>query len=676
MNFKKWIFPEVDKTMVSEIAEDCDLDPLMVFIACARGFNDPYEIEQFFQKEPDFCDPFEYSGMNEAVERINIALEENEKMLVFGDYDCDGVTATALLTTYLKKRGADVDFYVPDREKDGYGISVRAIEKAHEDGVSLIITVDNGINAVKEAEHANELGIDMVITDHHLLQGEVPNAAAVVDPHIDEECDWIFSDLCGAGVAFKLICALDDRPCEEMIYEYADIAALGTIADIVPLVGENRAIVSVGLQLINRRQNPGVKALIEVAGAKYITAGNAAFSLCPRINAAGRMANADIAVKLLMSDNYDDALYYAGCLDRLNAERQSIEQEIFESACRMIEQNGYNRDRVIVVDGFGWHIGVIGIAASKLVERYGKPCIVISASGERSVGSGRSIEGFSLFDALSSTADTLVKFGGHELAAGLTVREENIDVFRKAVNSYAKDTDVPFAKIKIDCRIKPRALTLDAAKALKAFEPYGAGNPVPQFAVMESQIIGIQSLAGGKHLRLKLRRNDCDFFAVMFGMPPENLPFKLGDIVDLAVTLDVNVYNNTESVSVIVRGIRKSGIDEAETEKQLASLERFYCRSAKASDAALICPSRDDVAVLFRYLRGHNGISQSALENDLSGTLPIGKLSVAVEVLCELKLAENTDGRINLLPVDGKVDLDNAEILKNLRALKEVTANV
>lgn len=670
MNYKRWIFPKVDKTLAVEIADDCGLDPLVVLIACARGLTDPYEIEQFFSKEPDFSDPYEYSGISEAVERINIALEEQEKIIVFGDYDCDGVTSTALLTTYLKKRGADVSFFVPDREKDGYGISVSAIERAAEDGVTLIITVDNGINAVKEVERANELGVDVVITDHHLLQGEVPNAVAVVDPHIDEECDWIFSELCGVGVAFKLVCALDGRPCEEMIYEYADLVALGTIADIVPLKGENRIIVNEGLRLINRRSNMGIRALVETANIKYVTAGNAAFTVCPRINAAGRMANADIAVKLLTADNYEDALYYAGVLDRLNTERQTAEQDIFDSAVKIIEQNGYHRNRVIVVDGCGWHVGVIGIAASKLVERYNKPCIVISSSGEQSVGSGRSIDGFSLFGALTASAHTLVKFGGHELAAGLTVREDEINNFRKAINLYAESMEVPFAKFKIDCRIKPHALTLDAAKALKAFEPYGAGNPTPVFGVLESVITGIQSLANGKHLRLKLRRENCDYSAVMFGVSPEDLPFKIGDKVDLAVTLDVNVYNNTESVSVIVRSIRKSGMNEEETERQLIAIEKVYSGSASANEAESVYPERDETAVVFRFVREHNGVSLARLENDLSERLPIGKITVAISALEELGLINNTNGSLTVVPTQGKVDLDSAEILRKINRLR------
>lgn len=670
MNYKRWVFPNVDKVAVSEIADDCGIDPLAVFIACARGLDDPYEIEQFFATEPEFSDPFEYSGMSEAVERINIAIEEREKILVFGDYDCDGVTATALLTSYLKKRGADVDFYVPNREKDGYGISSAAIERAYADGVSLIITVDNGISAVKETERANELGVDVVITDHHLLQGEIPNAVAVVDPHIDAECDWLFTELCGVGVAFKLICALEGRPCEEVIYEYADLTALGTIADVVPLVGENRIIVSIGLKLINLRRNNGIKALIEATGGKFISSTSAAFTLCPRINAAGRMADAATAVKLMMSENYEEALYYAGCLDRLNAERQSAEQEIFDSACRIIEQNGYDKQRVIVVDGYGWHIGVIGIAASKLCERYGKPCIVISASGERSVGSGRSIEGFSLFDALTASADTLQKYGGHELAAGLTVREEDIAKFRERINEYAKGTSVPIASLKIDCRVKPRVLTLDTAKALKAFEPYGAKNPVPLFAVTDSVLMGVQSLAGGKHVRLKLRRDNTDFTAVMFGTSPENFSFKTGDTVDIAVTVDVNVYNNTESVSVIVRGIRKSGVDEETAVRGLEALEKLCCDTADKNDAELICPTREEIAAVFRCIRQSGELSAERIKNDMAPGIGFAKTEVALTALCELKLAEESDGRIRLLPYEGKVDIQTAEILKKLTSIK------
>lgn len=671
VNYKKWVFPDIDKEAVSAVAEECGLDPLVVLIAFSRGLYEPYEIEQFLGKEPEFSDPFDLSGMTEAVERINIALESNEKILIFGDYDCDGVTATAVLMKYLRSRGADVDYTIPDREKDGYGISIGAIDRAADSGVTLIITVDNGINAVKEIAHASELGIDVVVTDHHLSLGELPEAYAVVDPHLDEDCDWIFHDLCGAGVAFKLVCALEGRPCEEMLYEYADLVAIGTIADIVPLREENRIIVDVGIQMLNRRLNVGVKALMEVANVKYLTSGNAAFSLCPRINAAGRMANADIAVKLLLSESMEDAVYYAGCLDRLNAERQRIEQDIFLEACNTIEQKGYNHHRVIVVDGFNWHVGVIGIAASKLTEKYGKPCIVISKCGDKAVGSGRSIGDFSLFNALQSSADCMEKFGGHELAAGLTILEEKIPLLRNSLNNYAKSQPMTFAEVRPDCKIKPRAFSVDAAKALRAMEPYGAGNSVPLFAVMGSEITGIQPLAGGKHLRLRLRKEGYDYQALLFGMTVENFIYRVGDTVDLAVNIDINVYNNVESVSIIIKSMRYSGLDDETLVAELQQLEDLKADVLTAEDIAKITPIRDDIVLVFRYIRSRKTARREHIEVDLFGKLSLAKIEIALTALIELGIVTLVDGFYMLANFSGKADLESAPILKKLKLMRE-----
>lgn len=671
MNYKKWVFPDIDKEAVSLVAEECGLDPLVVLIAFSKGLCEPYEIEQFLEKDPEFSDPFELSGMTEAVERINIALEANEKILIFGDYDCDGVTATAVLMKYLSSRGADVDYMIPDREKEGYGISLGAVDRAADMGVSLIITVDNGINAVKEIAHAVTLGIDVVVTDHHLSLGELPDAYAVVDPHIDEDCDWIFHDLCGAGVAFKLVCALEGRPCEEMLYEYADLVALGTIADIVPLREENRVIVNVGLEMLNRRLNVGVRALMEVANVKYLSSGNAAFSLCPRINAAGRMATADMAVKLLLSETMEDATYYAGCLDRLNSERQRIEQDIFLEACNTIEQKGYNHHRVIVVDGFNWHIGVIGIAASKLTEKYGKPCIVISKSGERAVGSGRSIGEFSLFNALQASADCMEKFGGHELAAGLTIAEEKIPQLRNSINNYAKSQPLCFAEIRPDCKIKPRAFTVDAAKALKALEPYGAGNAVPLFAVMGSEITGVQPLAGGKHLRLRLRKEGYDFQGLLFGMNVDNFTFRLGDTVDLAVNVDINVYNNVESVSIIIKSMRYSNLDEEKLLSQLQLVEDLKAGCLEKADLSMVMPIREDIVMVFRYIQSHKTVRREHIEIDLFGKITLAKIEVALTALIELGIVVLNDGYYMLAAFSGKADLESAPILRQLKAMKE-----
>ncbi len=669
MNFKKWIFPNVDKQFVSELADDCGIDHLLVYIAVSRGLIDPYEIEHFFSDEPDFSDPYEYSGISEAVERINLAIESNEKILIFGDYDCDGVTSTALITGYLSSKGADVNFIVPDRENEGYGISIDAINKAADEGYTLIITVDNGINAIKEVERANELGIDVVITDHHLPSAELPDAVAVVDPHIDSDNDWLFCELCGVGVVFKLVCALEGRPAEEMIFEYGDLVALGTIADVVPLVGENRSIVKIGLKLINRKQNLGIRALSEVADAKFITSLNAAFTLCPRINAAGRMSTAETAVKLFMAKNYDDALYFAGLLDGFNTTRQSAEHDIFEEACDNIEKNGFNHDRVIVVSGYNWHVGVIGIVASKLTEKYSKPTIVINANGCHSVGSGRSIAPFSLFNAISSCGEMLVKFGGHELAAGLTIEEDKIDAFRIAINKFAEDTELPVPSIYIDCRLKPRAFTIEAVEALKSLEPYGSKNPSPLIAVTECKICSINSIASGKHIRIKLKKDDTEFWAVMFGTSADDFCYRIGSVVDVAVSLDINVYNNTKSVSVIIRAIRQCGIDEDLLLKQIRLIDLFHSNKIDKNGALEILPSRDDIVNVFKHIKECGIISEEMIINDLLGCLPYGKINIALSALTDLNILEYSNKKYSLLPVNGKADLESAKTLKTLKSI-------
>ncbi len=665
MNYKRWIFPDVDKQEVSLVSEECDLDPIVTFIAFARGLSDPYEIEQFISEEPDFCDPYEYSGMADAVDRINVALESEEKILVFGDYDCDGVTSTALLTGYLRSRNANVDYYVPDREKDGYGISVSAVEKAAADGYTLIVTVDNGISAIAEAERAAALSVDMVITDHHIPSDTLPNAAAVIDPHLDE--GGPFSDLCGVGVAFKLICALDGRPCEEMIYEYADLVTLGTIADVVPLHGENRMMVSIGLKVMNRTPRVGVRALMEAASCRFATSGGVAFSLCPRINAAGRMALADTAVKLLLSTDSGEAGYFAECLDRFNTDRQAKEQQIFESAVSAIESNGLSSDRVIVVDGAGWHPGVLGIVAAKIVQKYARPSIVINDGGEVSVGSCRSIPGFSIYEALSSCSHLLKKFGGHELAAGLTVREEDIDALRREINAYAAAKPLNFPTVRIDCRVKPTVLNVDVAKSLKILEPYGEANPTPLFAVTDCKIAAVLPLSGGKHIKLKLSKDGREFWALKFGMSPDNFPFSVGDVIDVAVNLDVNVYNNTESASILIREIRPGGIDCEETERQLSALDLIGRGEVSATDAGSVCPSRADVAGVFRTVKKYGTVSYDRLENMLCRYLPVGKINIAVKALCQLGIVSLDEAAVSLTDFDGKADLDSAEILITLK---------
>lgn len=673
MNFKKWKFSQVDVEYAKQLADECDIDQLLAYIACARGYCDALEIEQFLSKEPEFGNPYDLSGMREAVDRIRLAIESNEKILIYGDYDCDGVSATALLCKYLKSCNADVDFAVPHRERDGYGINIPAIDVAHDNDVNLIITVDNGINAVKEIDYANELGIDIVITDHHIPFDKLPNAVAVIDPRIDEFYDEFFKNLSGVGVAFMLVCAIDDTPPEEMMYIFADLVALGTIGDLVPLLYDNRILVSHGVKLINKKSNLGIRALCDVAqlSDKYVSANTVAFGICPRINAAGRMDDATIAVNLLLSSNYDDAFYYATILNNLNLNRQAIETEIFEEAVKTIEENGYDNDNVIVVDGFGWKSGVVGIVASRLVERYSRPCIVISSTEDECVGSGRSIQGFPLFDAISDCEELLVKFGGHEIAAGLTVTTENLPKFRQKINEVAEEYDVPFKTINIDCKIKPTMLDIEVAKSIKQFEPFGSANPVVMFALMKVEIKDIFSIGNDKHTKIRFLKDDSYFTGLLFNISTDSLAFGVGMIVDIAVNLEVNKYNNNENLSIIIKDIKMSNVAEDDMISQIVAVRKLAKHGIDSSEAQLLLPNRNDIGRIYKLISSREKICRAFVENYFLSDIGFAKISVAIQALIELELvkSEEFDGKVWLAKTEysGKTDLNNSKLLQYLK---------
>ena len=424
---KKWIVGECDKDIAASISENCGVDPIAAFLLCARGMTEEFEVESFLYDD-ELIDPFSLPDMEKAVGRILRAISDDEKITIYGDYDADGVTATSVLYLYLTHhQKANVDFYIPDRLLEGYGMNTAAVEKLKENGTSLIITVDNGISSVDEIAYAKELGIDVVVTDHHRVGDVLPDAVAVVDPHREDSfCE--FSEWAGVGVAFKLISAIDGNMGYELLEEFGDVIALGTVADIVPLKGENRIIVRAGINAFNNAQanktlRYGINELAEISAVRdKIDSSVLAYRLAPRLNAAGRMDSADKAVRLLTSINIDDAGKYISGIAMNNTERHEIESEITEAAIRNIESDiRIKYSRVIVVDGRDWHHGVIGIVASRLVEKYGRPCIVISDNGQLAKGSGRSIEGFSLYDALAYCSDSLVQFGGHTLAAGMSL---------------------------------------------------------------------------------------------------------------------------------------------------------------------------------------------------------------------------------------------------------------
>ncbi len=663
---KRWVVSKYSKEIVNTLAEECDIDPFLALIAVSRGYTDPLELDAFLSCDDVLDDPFSLADMKEAADIINAAIDEQKLIAVYGDYDCDGVTATVLLYTHLMSRGANVICYIPDRADEGYGMNHDSVSKLDGMGVGLIITVDNGINANSEIEYAQSLGIDVVVTDHHIPAGELPAAKAVVDPHRTDDGSE-FKDLSGVGVAFKLVCALENSVPEELLSQYADLVALGTVADVMPLKGENRIFVREGLMYINNTSRVGLSALISVAGleGKTLQSGNLAFNLGPRINAAGRMGDAMRAVKLLCSDNIDEATGIAREIDGENAARQKIESDIEKEAIEIIEKNNLMYDRVIVVNGNGWHKGVVGIAASRLVERYGKPVIILSTEGEVSVGSGRSVDGFSLFDAINTASDILEKFGGHELAAGLTIKTELIGKLRDAVNKYACKRPICVPVVSLDCKLRPSALSLEMGELIAELAPFGKGNQNPLFGIYSLKIERITPIGGGKHLKLLLTRDGAVVQALMFGKTQEEFGFECGDTVDAAVTLDVSEFHGEKQLSVVIREIRASGESEIDIETQVL-YDDFY--ADRAVDTTPIRPLRDEVGLVYRCLAVP--VSKTMLINKLAGRLPRGKVLCCVDILLEIGIiTEKKAGNITLLSqvAGARSDLDNSQILQRLK---------
>lgn len=675
MNRKKWIVNKCDRDLAANIAENCGVDPFVAYLLVARGFTDEFLVESFLY-DTDICDPFTLPDMEKACERIKSAIDEGEKITIFGDYDADGVTSTALLYSYLSGAGANVDYYVPDRAGEGYGMSISAVEALKERGTSLIITVDNGISAIEEIQKAKELNIDVVVTDHHQAGEVLPDAVAVVDPH-RKDCELDFREWAGVGVAFKLVSALASCDVYDLLEAYGDILAIGTIADIVALKGENRILVRAGLAvlneaLINGTLRKGLKALIDESGAtKNMTSMNAAFRIAPRINAAGRMGSAERAIKLLLTDDDSEASLLASEISEANTQRQATESGITEFAENYIENHPEIKfSKVIVVDGENWHQGVIGIVASRLCEKYGKPCIVISKAGELAKGSGRSVDGFSLYDALVFCKDILVQYGGHKLAAGMTVETDKIDEFRKKINEYAETQEDVLPVLKLDCKLNPASISLDMLSAINILEPFGAENTQPLFGLFNMKITGIQPVGSNKHIRLTVNKNGISLPVMMFSVAPEDFPFAVSDTVDLAVRLIQNEYMGEVKVSIQVKDIKLSEINDDEVQKSLVLYESFrHGDKLSVEQKQKLLPDREFCGVVYKYLRANNASSLG--EEILCYRLglkeeKISALKVALDMFIELGVINYENGKY-LLPTESKkVVLEESDIYKSL----------
>jgi single-stranded-DNA-specific exonuclease len=674
---KKWLITEYDKDLAAQIAQKHNLNPFAALLATSRGLISDGDIADFFSDDNlNLSDPFVLPDMKSAVTRLEKAIEKCEPILIFGDFDADGVTATALLYSYLDTRGANVQAYIPNRLTEGYGLSVDAVHAIKNKGVKLIVTVDNGISALEEAELIVSLGMELIITDHHKPKDVLPSAVAVIDPHrLDCACNFV--DFAGVGVAFKLVCALHGGDPFDLLEEFGDILAIGTVGDIVPIIGENRFLVKKGIEVINGFSRPGIRALLEIAsaGEKTINSSGVSYILCPRINAAGRMGSAERALACLLSDDEEVAEELAIEINDENIQRKEIEADIRQKVEQiLIDYPEREFDEIIVVDGDAWHNGVIGIVASRLVSKYGRPCIVIAKDGGSARGSGRSIKGFSLYNALDSVSSLLTHFGGHPLAAGLEMPVENIPAFRKALNEYAKQIEMPFPIERIDFKLNLKSVEMALVNAVSVLEPYGARNPQPVFGLFGMSIETVQPVSEGKHTRLQISKGQNKISAIIFNCVTDVFPYEKGDVVDLSVLLEKNEYRNTISVSTRVQNIRIAGLDEDKLLFGFRLYENFRRgESLPNSSYKDMFPDRELFASIYRKIKemksGVIDIEKLCYQIQDDGGR-IAAITIAVEVMLDEGLLKKKDnGKLVLNVVDHKVNLENSNILKRLKEL-------
>lgn len=679
MILRKWEVRPLDKERAAAFAQTYGVPFFLAMLMNIRGLDDAAHLREFLGEGEPLSDPFLLKDMDKAAARITHAVDNMEKIAVYGDYDADGVTSTAMLYSYLETRGADVIFYIPQREGEGYGMNMGAVEYLKEQGVSLIVTVDNGISSVQEVARANELGIDVVVTDHHRPQEILPDAVAVVDAYRPDDTSP-YKHFSGVGIAFKLLMALEDGAgdVEDLLEAYSDLAAIGTIGDIVPLTGENRTLIRAGLERLSQSDRPGVQALLENAGiaGKALTSTNVAFTLVPRINATGRMGAPERAVRLLISGYEEEAEVLSEEICADNEERRRVEAEIAEAAFADIEAKGYMKDRVVVVDGENWHHGVIGIVASRVTERCGKPCMIISRGETEAKGSGRSIEGFSLFEAICACGDLLLKFGGHPMAAGITLKPENIEAFRKRINQYAAEhfPQMPTQTVTLDCKLNPAALSVSMAQSLTQLEPFGNGNPQPVFGLFNMELSNITPVGGGGHLRLTLEKNGAVITAMRFNTKPEELPYHIGDKIDLAVQLEAREFRGQPSLTVIVRDMKFAAFNTEKNIASLASFEKWQRGEVlSAEDKNRLYPDRACLAAIYRALRTVNGkeTDQVRFVSQFGKDMTLGLFKTALLVFEERGLvhSEIADDTFTaaLIETSGKTDITRSPVLLALQ---------
>ena len=559
---KKWQIYDTDEDKVNELVTKYDINELLATILVNRDIVDEQKLEIFLNPtRNNFHDPFLMPDMEKAVERIIKAINNKEKVIIYGDYDADGITSITVLKKFLEDVGLNADYYIPNRLNEGYGLNNSAIQKIVENNYELMITVDCGISGIEEINYANSLGLETIVTDHHEVGDDIPNAIAVVDAKRKDN-KYPCRDLAGVGVVFKLIQAISKKLelKEEEYLKYLDIVCVGTISDIVPLIDENRVITKLGLMLVKQTKNIGLKSLIVSSGYKKIDSTTISFGIAPRINACGRMGHAEEALKLFLSKNINEVKDLIKILNEYNVERQSTEKRIYEEALNQIQKNHLEEKDAIIVAGENWHHGVIGIVSSKITELYFKPSILLCYEDDIAKGSGRSIPGFDLHDALMKCQDTIEKFGGHSMAIGITIKRENFQKFCYEFEEVAKDSNLKdiFPMIQIDAEFELKDINKDMVKSLEQLEPFGEGNKTPIFVFRNVKIDSIRALSEGKHLKLTLKDGNIVVDAIGFNLGHLAEEYRIGDRIDVVGILEISTFNGLESIQINLKDVMKS----------------------------------------------------------------------------------------------------------------------
>ena len=672
---KKWKISKCDEAKAAEFAKKCDINRLALEVLTSRGFTDFQQVIDFFDV-PDLSDPFLIKDMDKAAAAINEKIDNYELICIYGDYDCDGITATSILYNYLESMGANVMYYIPERSA-GYGLNEQAVKELAEKGVSLIVTVDNGISAVEEAKLIKELGMELVVTDHHQPPEVLPDAVAVVDPH-RADCSSPYKDISGVGVAFKLCAALDDGSYDAVLEQYGDICAIGTVADVVPLDGENRTIVKHGLEYLKNTENSGLSKLFELSSLdrEAINAVDVSFRIAPVINASGRFGSPLTAVKALLSEDEGDAEGYVSQLIELNSMRKQTENEIISEIIEHINKYPQTLNHaVLVLWGKNWHPGVIGIVSSKILDYYGKPNFIISIDDDGNArGSARSIHGFDVFECLCHCSELFEKFGGHECAGGFSLKEDNIGALCSRIYEYADSMEkLPVQEMCADKLLLPQDLTIENVKGLRALEPFGAGNPVPTFAMLGARVLVVAPLSQGKHTKIDFDYGGYKGQALFFSLAPENACFKVGDRIDMLVRLDINTFRGAESVSIKVIDHRLSGVKQ---ERYFAAKQCYekLMRGETLPPAYVkkMIPTRDELVKVYKYI---NSVKSTSVDHMFmkigDDSMNYCKMRICMDIFKDKELIDYKPATMKLsaCEVKSRVDLEQSPTLVKLKEM-------